>query len=254
VTGVVILAAAALYALGVRRYDAAHPHRPFPRGAVLAFAGGLIALGAALVGPVERLAQDRFTWHMAQHVLVTMMASPLLLLGRPVGLARHALAGRARMALVRVLRTTAFRAVTHPAVTWSLFAVTLWASHFTWLYQGALESEAVHVLEHALYLGASVLFWLPVVGSEPTAHRLGPPARFLYVFLAAAPGALLASTLVQAGRVLYPAYAGPGALADQRAAGALMWIAGGLVFLAAGLLVAASWARNERLAGAREGS
>jgi cytochrome c oxidase assembly factor CtaG len=138
--------------------------------------------------------------------------------------------------------------------TWSLFAAALWATHFTSLYQRALESASLHAAEHAIYLGASLLFWLPVIGAEPSRHRLGPPARLLYVFLAAAASALLASTLVQSARVLYPAYTGPGALADQRAAGALMWIAGGLLFLAAGLLVAAAWARSERVTSRRAGS
>jgi putative membrane protein len=245
-TAATVLLAGGLYALGVRRYDRAHPGTPFPRAAVAAFAGGMAALAAALVGPVDVLANERFAWHMAQHLLLTMVAAPLLLLGRPVGLARRTAAPPVRRALVRFLRGGAVHALGHPVLAWVLFAVVLWASHFTSLYQRALEADAVHVLEHALYLGAGLLFWHPVVAAEPARRRLGHASRLLYLFLAAAASALLASTVLQSGRVLYPAYAGAGGLEDQRAAAAVMWIVGGLLFLGAALLVAAAWARHDR--------
>ncbi len=243
-TGAALAVAAVLYGLAVRRFDGAHPDRPFPRLRAVAFLAGIAALGSVLVGPVERLAGTRFAWHMVQHLAVTMVAAPLLLLGRPMSLARRVAGPGARRAILPLLKGVG--RLGHPAVAWSAFAAVLWASHFTFLYQRALESAALHALEHALYLGASLLFWLPVVDAEPSRHRLGPAARILYVFLAGAASALLASTLIQSGRVLYPAYAGPGALADQQAAGAVMWIAGGLLFLVAALLVAWGWARSER--------
>jgi cytochrome c oxidase assembly factor CtaG len=235
---------AVLYGLGVRRYDAIHPERPFSRLRAVAFLAGIAALGSVLLGPVDRLAGTRFVWHMVQHLAMTMVAAPLLLLGRPTSLARRVAGPGARRVILPVLRGVG--RLGHPAFAWWAFAAVLWASHFTILYQAALESAPLHSLEHALYLGASLLFWLPVVDAEPTRHRMGPAARILYVFLAGAASALLASTLVQSGRVLYPAYAGPGALVDQQAAGAVMWIAGGLLFLMAALLVAWGWARSER--------
>jgi putative membrane protein len=253
VTGAALVLAGLFYGLGVRRYDAAHPGAPFPRPAVAAFAAGLGTLALAVLGPVETLAGERFSWHMVQHLLLTMMAPPLLLLGRPVGLARRAAPLSARRTLVRVLRSRAFRALGHPVVAWVLFAVVLWASHFTGLYERALESQFVHVLEHAMYLGAGLLFWQAAVGVEPAHRRLGHAGRILYLFLAAAASALLASALLQSGRVLYPAYAGPGALQDQRAAAAVMWIVGGLLFLVAALLVAGSWARHDRIRAASMG-
>lgn len=245
-TGALLVVAAGLYVLGVRRFDAAHPNEPFPWRWAAAFAGGLVVVAVAVVGPLERLAGERLSWHMLQHLLLLMVAPPLLLLGRPVLLARRASPPATRRALVRGLRSGLAGAVTHPVTGWVCLAVVLWATHFTALYQAALTSGPVHAVEHGLYLGAGLLFWFPVVGAEPSPRRLGHPARMLYLFVAAPAGALLASTLYQAERVLYRAYQGPGALADQRAAGAVMWIGGGLLFLAAVLLVAASWARHER--------
>jgi putative membrane protein len=246
VTGLLLVLAAGLYLLGVGRFGAAHPRTPFPRRWVAAFAAGLLALAAAVVGPVDRLAEELFSWHMVQHLLLIMVAPPLLLLGRPLLLARRAGGPASRRILLAALRSRLAAAVTHPAVAWVGLAVVLWATHFSSLYQRALTSDPVHVLEHGLYLGAGLLFWFPVVGAEPSPRRLSHPARLLYLLVAAPAGALLASTVYQSERVLYRAYEGAGALADQRAAGAVMWIGGGLLFLGAVLLLAASWARHER--------
>jgi putative membrane protein len=246
VTGLLIVAAAGLYLVGVRTFDARHPRAPFPHRWSVAFAAGLAAVAVALVGPVDRLAGERFSWHMVQHLLLVMVAPPLLLLGRPLLLARRAAPPRVRRTLTSTLRSRAVHALTHPVVAWTGLAVALWATHFTDLYQAALTSGSVHALEHALYLGAGLLFWFPVVGAEPSPRRLSHPARLLYLFTAAPAGALLAATLFQSERILYPAYGGAGALADQQAAGAIMWIGGGLLFLVAVLMVAASWARHDR--------
>lgn len=240
---VVLLGAA--YLAAVRRYDATHPGTPLPRSWVLSFGAGLVLLGIAVSEPLDALAHQRFSLHMLQHVILTMAAPPLLLLGRPGLVARRTLSGRAGRGLVTVLRSRPVRIGTHPALAWALFATVLWATHFTPLYQRALESAPVHLAEHGLYLSAAILFWFPVVGVEPARHRLGEPGRILYLFLASAGSGLLASTLYQSGRVLYPAYADAG-LSGQRAGGAVMWIGGGLLFLLAALLVAARWARRER--------
>jgi putative membrane protein len=251
VTGALLVVLAGMYLLGVRRFDAGHPDGPFPRRWVIAFAAGLLAVAVAVVGPVDRLAGELFSWHMVQHLFLLMVAPPLLMMGRPVLLARRAAGAATQRAVIRALRSRLARAATHPAVGWACLAVVLWATHFTGLYQRALTSAPVHALEHGLYLGAGLLFWFPVVGAEPSPRRLSHPARLLYLFVAASAGALLASTLYQSERVLYRAYDGAGALADQRAAGAIMWIGGGLLFLGAVLLLAASWARHERREGDR---
>jgi cytochrome c oxidase assembly factor CtaG len=246
VTSLALVAAAGLYVVGVSRYDARHPGAAFPRRWAWGFAAGMAALTLALVGPVERLAEERFSWHMVQHLLLVMVAPPLLLFGRPLLLARRASSPRVRRVLTSALRSRVVHALTHPVVGWVAFASTLWASHFTDLYQLALTNGWIHAAEHVLYLGAGLLFWFPVVGAEPSPRRLSHAGRLLYLFTAASAGALLASTLYQSEGLLYPAYEGSGAVTDQQDAGAIMWIGGGLLFLVALLMVTASWARHDR--------
>jgi cytochrome c oxidase assembly factor CtaG len=205
----------------------------------------------AVVSPVAAYAEVLFSVHMVQHLLLTMVAAPLLLWAEPVRLARRTAGPQARRRLAATLRSGAVRGVTFPPVTWAVFLLVMWGTHFSGLYQGALETEALHVLEHGMYLAGGLLFWFPVLAAEPSRWRLGPGARLLYLFLAMPANAFLALAIFQADRPLYAAYADPpawaaSALADQRAAAALMWVVGGLAMLAAILLVAGAWAHRER--------
>ncbi len=230
--------AAAWYVAAVRR-SALRP----PAWRAAAFLGGLAAVGAALSPPVDARVEGSFTAHMVQHLLLTSLAAPLLLLGRPLTVALRS--GRWRRALSAIVRSRTFGAVTHPVVAWVAFVAAMYASHLGPLYEAALRSEAWHALEHALFLGTALLFWLPVVGDGPAPHRLGHGGRLLYLALAMPAEAFLALAIFSADRVLYPSYAGPEALGDQRAAAALLWVVGDLVVLAALVLVALAWKADE---------
>src|SRR5439155_12036678 len=159
--------------------------------------------------------------------------------------------------MLPVLPSRAVKAVSHPIVAWSAFAIVLWASHFSPLYEGALENEAVHGLEHLLYLGAALLFWWPVVGVDPSPSRLSHPARILYLFLSMPQSALLGLAIYDSDRLLYPHYlstsplVGPSALSDQHLAGAIMWTTGMFFILPALALVFLDWMRREERETAR---
>jgi putative membrane protein len=249
------LVALVLYAWGVRRLGL-RPGAPVPPVRALCFALGVAAVLAALEGPIGASAGSLFSVHMIQHLLLTLVAAPLLLLGAPLLLARRSAGPGARRLLNRVVRGWAAGALTFPVVSWALFVAVMWGSHYSGLYEAALEHPAIHTLEHALYLGAAFVFWLPVTGMEPSRWRLAYPARLLYLFLAAGQNAFLGASLYQSGSVLYPHYAARGAsadaaLADQQLGGEAMWILGALASLVAVLLVVAAWMRSEERAARR---
>jgi cytochrome c oxidase assembly factor CtaG len=214
----------------------------------------LVALGAiavALESPVDAGAATRFSVHMVQHLLLALVAAPLLVLARPVTLALQVATPQARRRLVLpLLRSRPVAVLTSPAVAWCGFALVMWATHFSPLYEAALTDPGLHALEHLAYLGSAVLFWSVVAGVDPGPARLSPPARILYLFLAMPQMTFLGLAIYGARHVLYPAYGmGPAALADQRLAGALMGGSGVLVFLPAiGVLLLDWWAREERAA------
>jgi putative membrane protein len=215
---------------------------------------GLGVIVIALAGPVATYEGSLFSVHMVQHLLLTMVAAPLLMLGAPVTLALRAARPEGRKRLVRVLHSKPVRFLTHPAVTWSVFALVMWISHFTSFYDLALENEAAHVAEHTIYLTAACLFWWPVIGLDPGAARLGWPGRVVYLLLAMPQQSFLGLAIHQANEPLYPHYEtlardwGPTVLADQQLAGAIMWVAGDLLFIGALVFAVLAWMRHEQRA------
>ena len=189
---------------------------------------------------------------MAQHVLIVLVAAPLIALGAPVTLLlRLASPATRRRWLLPALHSRVLRAVAFPVVGWVVFAVAMWATHFSGLFDAALEDPLVHDLEHGLFLGSALLFWWPAVGLDPAPWRMGHPARIAYVFLQMTQNTFLAVVLLNAATVLYPHYGSLGspygvdALADQRLAAGVMWIAGDLIFLAAIMILVAGWMRAD---------
>jgi putative copper resistance protein D len=149
------------------------------------------------------------------------------------------------------------RVLGFPVVAWIALAAVMWGTHFSSLFDVALEDRLVHDLEHVLYLVAALLFWWPAVGLDPSPWRLGHPARVLYVFLQMPQNTLLAVVILNAAAPLYAHYAtlnrpwGPTPLVDQQLAGGIMWLCGDLLFIAAMAAVMAGWMRHEERQAAR---
>ena len=204
----------------------------------------------ALASPFAAYDTTLFSVHMGQHLLLTLVAAPLLLLGAPVSLLVRA-SPDARRLVAGLVHRPAVRTLTSPVVTWTLFGIVMWFSHYSALYNAALDSDVVHLGEHALYLAAGLLFWWPVVGIDPGARRLKFPARLVYVILEMPVQAFLALAIYSADRVLYPNYAnlvrawGPSPLDDQRGAAVVMWVGGDFLFLAALVLLLFAWMRAD---------
>lgn len=250
-----ILLPLALVAVGwvmaVRHVNAAHPSSPVPRIRTAAFLGGLAAIAIALQSGIERYDTSLFSIHMVQHILLTLVAAPLIALGAPVTLLLRLASSRVRQRWILPVLHSRLLRVSHPVVAWLLFAGVMWGSHFSPLFDTALENRAIHDLEHLLFLGAGLLFWWPAVGLDPAPWRLSYPARILYVFLQMPQNTLLAVVILNAPAVLYAHYAtlvrpwGPTALFDQQAAGGIMWLAGDMLFIAAIAAILAGWMRHE---------
>jgi putative copper resistance protein D len=190
---------------------------------------------------------------MVQHLLLTLVAAPLIALGAPITLLLRAATPDVRHRLILpVLHSRIVRVVSFPVVAWLLFAGVMWGTHFSPLFDASLENPLIHDLEHALYLGAGLLFWWPAVGLDPSPWRMPHPVRAMYVFLQMPQNTFLAVTILNSGAVLYHHYAtlvrswGPSALDDQQIAGGLMWICGDVLFLTAMAAILAGWMSSEK--------
>ena len=249
VAGLALIAGGYLWLAG--RVDAAHPGSRVPRKRIGFFMAGTVALAVALLSPVERYEGVLFSVHMTQHMLLEFVAAPLLLLGAPMTLALRAASPGVRRALLSVLRSRLVHLLSFPLLGWLNFAAVNWFWHFSPLYDQALENQPLHYLQHATFLGASLLFWAPVIAADPIRWRLSHPVRLLYLFLAMPQNSFLGLAIYSAGSVLYPHYAtnelawGPGPMEDQQLGGVLMWVGGDAAFLVAMLIVIAAWMRHE---------
>jgi cytochrome c oxidase assembly factor CtaG len=236
-----------LYLAAWRRLRSKRPRVSWPRGHWVAFGVGLLLILVAADGPPDSLSPSSFSAHMVQHLLIQLGAAPLLLLGAPVTLLLRAdPRWLSRRTLVRALRSRSARAASEPLFAFAMFAAFLVGSHLTPLYELALERAWVHQLEHVAYLLTALLFWWPVIGTDP-APRPSHPVRLLYLFLIMPVMAFLGVALTSSESVLYPYYAahpppwGASALADQHLAGVLMWESGTLAITPALAVVMLGW-------------
>jgi len=248
-----------LWWYAVRRVNAVHPTNPVPRERSIFFGLGLLALAIALMSGVDAYDTTLFTVHMVQHILLAMVAAPLIVMAGPITLLLRFVSPEDRRRYVLpLLHSRPVRALTHPVVAWLLFAGVMWAAHFSPLFDAALESEPLHFLEHALFLGSALLFWWPAIGIDPSPWRMPYPAKALYVFLQMPQNTFLAMAILFAGQPLYPHYEtlvrdwGPTPLVDQQVAAGLMWISGDLIFLAALIGILWRWLRDEERRQERE--
>jgi cytochrome c oxidase assembly factor CtaG len=223
------------------------------------FMAGLGAIALALLSPIEAYDTALFSVHVVQHMLLTMVAAPLLALGAPMTLALRVNRGRTRRRLVRVLHSPPVRVLGHPIVAWVLFTLSLYGLYFSPVFDLSLRQPLVHDLVHLHFLTAGVLFWWPVVGIDPSRWRLPHIARLLFVFLMVPFHAFLGVAILNSGRVLAPTLEsfqrswGPTPLEDQHAGGAILWGAGDLIAIGAVLGILISWASyEEKVVAARE--
>jgi putative membrane protein len=241
-----------LFWQGVRMVNRAHPRSPVPRKKSVYFYSGLAVMVIAIMSPLAAYDTVLFSAHMWQHLLITMVAAPLLLLGSPITLVLRAASPAVRRSvLLPILHSLPIKALAFPVVAWLVFAGTMWASHFSPLFNEALENVWAHRFEHAWYLSAALLFWWPVVAADPTPWRMNHPVRMLYVFLQMPQNSFLALAIYSSSSVLYEHYAtferdwGPTPLGDQQLAGITMWVGGDLLFLIAVAFVAYGWVKHE---------
>ena len=211
-----------------------------------ALAGAFALAFFALSPAVDRLADAYFSWHMAQHLVLLFAVPFLLLAAEPFRASCCLTSKRAVASFVRATRP--LHLIAHPIVAMPLFVGTLWITHFSGMYEFALEHEWAHVLEHGWYFAAGLLFWAPVLAPPPL-RPLPFPLRIAYLLFALPQGALLAFALAGSHRILYEHYArNANALADQSNAAAVMWIGGGLIVFTAFLSTFGAWALRESAA------
>jgi len=213
-----------------------------------AFLAGMAALFVATESPLDTLDSLFLSAHMTQHVLLMMIAPPLLLLGRPtVPLLRGLPKSFLREGLGPFLTWPALKRVLNwllkPSVTWVVFAFNTILWHVPKLYELALHSPWWHGVQHASFFWTGILFWWPVVQPGPRKPTWPRWTMIPYLLFANLVNSALSFFFVFSGRLLYPTYeairaSSLSAQDDQAIAGLIMWVPGSLLYLVPAFVIA----------------
>lgn len=208
------------------------------------FLSGLTLLFLSLNGPLHDLSDSYlFSAHMVQHLLLTMIVVPLLIIGTPGWMLRPALRSPT---IARVAR-----ALTRPAVAFALFNVTMLAWHLPPLYNQAMAHHGVHIVQHLFFLVTATLVWWPLLSPLPELPRLSYAMQLLYIVLLMIPMNVIGLMITYADEVLYPAYeSAPRIVAlspqeDQLVGGLIMWIPGTFILIGVATVMFFRWAKVE---------
>ncbi|HVS07207.1 MAG TPA: cytochrome c oxidase assembly protein [Candidatus Dormibacteraeota bacterium] len=229
------------------------------RWRAVAFWSGLGVILLAVDTPLETLARQLFWAHMTQHLLLIMVAAPLLVVAAPWLQIWRGLPISIRRPLARtIVKHPALRMprrasawLSAPVGAFILSTANLWIWHWPAAYDLTLRNHAVHHLEHALFLGLGILFWAQLIDQHPFHARLTQLSRVVYVFLATIQAWALAAVLAFATAPYY-AYAllpsrpgGISALTDQQFGAGIMWVPGSITYSIVFLTCLYLWFREE---------
>jgi putative membrane protein len=215
----------AIVVVGVYIFAVSLEPEPFPWRRIAFFFAGALVMLLALVSPLDVGADRLLSLHMLQHVALTTIGPPLVLLGLPVYGLREVLMRSETL-------HRAFNFVTLPLVTAAFFVVNMWFWHLPPVYEAALDNLGVHIAMHVAFIISGLLFWWPVVQPLPERARIGDGGRLLYLFVTGFPMAVLALLLVASPNPVYDYYEsaprlwGVSAIADQQVAGIIMGVLG----------------------------
>jgi putative membrane protein len=212
------------------------------------FAAGILVLFFALVSPIDYIGEKYlFSIHMVQHILIAMVAPPLVLLGVPRWMMQWV------FDLLRIGRVVKF--LTKPVLGFIVFNAALIAWHVPALYQAALRDPILHILEHVIFISTGFLSWYPIIDPAQQHIRFHPLAQIVYLFLFVVPSGILGAAFAFARQPIYPYYVDAPRLwnltmmDDQALAGGIMWVPGWAIYFVALSIVFAVWMRREEQAG-----
>src|SRR5882757_81020 len=238
-----LLPLAVVAVLYVRRASTlAQRGRPVPVWRQVCFASSLLLILMALASPLGHVSSELLAAHMAEHLIIGDLAALLMVLG---------LTGPLLQPLLAIKAIDRLRILAHPLVAFPIWFVDLAVWHTPALYQATLHNEALHALEHGMFISAGVLMWMPLFGPLPKPSWFGLPAKLGYLIAVRLAGTVLGNIFMWSNTVFYPDYAKGEAywhvspITDQGVAGVVMMGEGGLVTLGVLCWLFLTWAKQD---------
>jgi len=252
VVTVLVVISAALYGWGVVRIARDHPARPWPAWRTVLFGAGLAVIVIATESGIG-VYDDLLFWdHMVQHLMLLMVAPPLLIFGQPMTLLLHASRNPVHTGAKQVFRSKVASFLTWPVFGAVAYTAAVVVAHLTSVADTIENNETLHNGEHAVFLIIGYLFFLPLLGSEPIRWRLSYPIRFVILVLIMPVDTFTGLVLGTGGQGTpglptgpRPAWA-PAPVADLHAGGAVMWVGGDAIMFGLMMLVFLLWSTDDR--------
>ena len=241
---------AAAYLWGVLRVRRRHPARPWLLRRTIPFLLGLLVIDVATQSGVGTYDDTLFWDHMIQHLMLLMIAPPLLVAGQPVTLLLHASRNPLHTGVKKLVRSRSVQWLTWPAFGVLAYIATIVGTHLTGFMNLVTEHDSVHQAEHVLYLVVGYLYFLPLIGREPIKWKVSYPLRLLLLFIAmpvdAFTGVVLGSYQTDPFVPMDPRPWGPSAVNDLHQGGAVMWVGGAAIMFVMIMVTFFQWTRETR--------
>jgi putative membrane protein len=261
VIAVVTLIALLVYLIGVVRLSRQGIAWPWWR--TLSFAAGAVVLFGVTGTWFNGYSMVLFSTHMAQHMVLSMVAPLLLLCGSPITLALRALprgkgtAGVPRALLLDALHSRVARFLSNPFFTVPLFLASLYGVYLTPIFDALMSNPVGHEFMLTHFTVTGLLFFGPIVAADPWPRTIGYPGRMLELLLPVPFHAFFGVAIMMADALLVRTFANPPAswgvdpIADQSTAGAIAWSFAELPTVVVLAVVFFSWASSDERRGRR---
>ncbi len=244
VIGTALIVGLYLYAVGPLRKKY-HLAEHVKKAQVFSFLLGMFIMFLALVSPLDELGDSYlFSAHMLQHLCITIVGPPLLLIGIPGWLVDPLLRKPVILPIAKVL--------TFPALAFFLYNFDFWLWHAPPLYNATLENQNIHILEHMTFIVFGVIYWWPVFSPSALLPHLSIGGQVLYLFLSGMPTVALGAGLTFLPPLYAPYLAAPriwglSPAADQQLGGLIMWVPGNIVYIVIVSILFIRWMQGQEV-------
>jgi putative membrane protein len=240
----VVLAAlvvgAAWYLRAVRRLEA--KGRRWPIGRTTAFIAGLASIELAFGSSVATFSMSDFSSHVIQHMLLMILAPPLLAMGAPSTLILQTSSARTKSAFLRGLHSPAFRILSHPLTVWCLYYGLMFVFFLSALLGFAMAHMALMDLLNVVFLAGGTLFWWPMISPDPIpSWRMGYAAKFVNLLVGVPFESFLGIALMSETSPAASIYS----LSGTHAGGGVLWAVGELSIAVAMFPIFRQWIRSD---------
>lgn len=222
--------------------------RRWPGLRTVAFLGGLVAIDLALQSPVATFTASYFEAHVLQHLLLMVVAPPLLALSGPSTLLLQSSNRRTKTRWLAVLRSRPFAVLTHPLTAWTLYFGAMTVFFLSSLINVAMDHMALMDAINLVFLLGGCLYWWPLIGIDPIVHwKMGYGARMASILLGGPIEVWLGIAIMSSRRPIASMYT----LAGTHTGGAILWTATEFATFAGFVPIFVLWSRSEQRKGTR---